>query len=129
MSFWGSIAQKSRTRTTCRARQALLSRLLAGEIPSYRFEKRYLCKDGTPVWVRVQLSSSPGTMARPIRISVVEDISERKRTRGRPPGARGAPAINSRHRARGPDHHETSAARSVRSAARRSACSDTRPRR
>ena len=30
--------------------QALLSRLLAGDIPSYRFEKRYLCKDGTPVW-------------------------------------------------------------------------------
>ena len=58
--------------------QALLSRLLAGEIPSYRFEKRYLCKDGTPVWVRVT-SSLARNNGETYRISVVEDISERKR--------------------------------------------------
>lgn len=52
-----------------------LARLLAGEIASYTIEKRYLRKDGQPVWVRVT-SSLAGSL--PYRISVVEDITERK---------------------------------------------------
>ena len=36
--------------------RVLAAQLLAGEIPSYRIEKRYLRKDGVPVWVRVTSS-------------------------------------------------------------------------
>ncbi|WP_448203480.1 PAS domain-containing protein [Azospirillum sp. sgz302134] len=61
------------------AEEALLDRLLGGDIPSYAIEKRYRRKDGRPVWVRVtsSLARITGTeMA--YRISIVEDITERK---------------------------------------------------
>ena len=57
---------------------ALAAQLLAGEIPSYRIEKRYLRKDGTPVWVRVTSSLASSNPAHTYRLSIVEDISERK---------------------------------------------------
>lgn len=53
-----------------------LQRLIAGDIPSYTLEKRYIRKDGTPVWVRVT-SSLAGSDA-DYRVSVIEDISDRK---------------------------------------------------
>jgi PAS domain S-box-containing protein len=59
--------------------QALLARLRSGEIESYVLEKRYLRKDGVPVWVRVTSSLTRGPHE-PHRISVVEDITDRKRT-------------------------------------------------
>jgi diguanylate cyclase (GGDEF)-like protein/PAS domain S-box-containing protein len=53
--------------------------LLAGEIASYAREKRYLRKDGTPLWVRVESSiAREGLPCEPYRISVVVDISERR---------------------------------------------------
>jgi PAS domain S-box-containing protein len=55
----------------------LFNRLLAGEIPSYSIEKRYLHKEGHPVWVRV--TSSLVRTSDPYRISIIEDITERKR--------------------------------------------------
>jgi diguanylate cyclase (GGDEF)-like protein len=53
--------------------------LLAGEIADYRFEKRYVRADGTPVWVSVfarTLEQKPGEPAS--LALVVEDITERR---------------------------------------------------
>ena len=58
--------------------RVLAAQLLAGEIPSYRVEKRYLRKDGTPVWVRVTSSLASSNPEHTYRLSIVEDISERK---------------------------------------------------
>jgi PAS domain S-box-containing protein len=60
------------------AEQVLLERLLRGEIASYRYEKRYLRKDGTSVWGRITSSLAGLGTAQAYRISIVEDISERK---------------------------------------------------
>ncbi|MGO4526120.1 PAS domain S-box protein [Microvirga sp. 2MCAF35] len=57
---------------------ALVAQLMARKIPSYRIEKRYLCKNGTIAWVRVSSSLAAADPERPYRISIVEDISERK---------------------------------------------------
>jgi PAS domain S-box-containing protein len=57
-----------------------LAALLAGDVASYALEKRYLRKSGESVWVRLtaSLAGDPGPGGNH-RISVVEDISERKR--------------------------------------------------
>ena len=62
------------------AEEALLDALLVGDIPSYALEKRYIRKDGSAVWVRVtsSLARITGT-EEAYRISIVEDITERKR--------------------------------------------------
>ena len=53
-------------------------RLLAGNIPSWQAEKRYLGKDGTVVWARVVVSLVRDPEGEPqYFIAVVEDISER----------------------------------------------------
>ncbi|MDX1932336.1 MAG: PAS domain S-box protein [Capsulimonadales bacterium] len=55
-------------------------RLLSGEIATYSMEKRYLCRDGAIVWVQLTVSLARATNGQPdYFISVVEDISERKR--------------------------------------------------
>jgi PAS domain S-box-containing protein len=53
--------------------------LLAGAIDHYALEKRYLAKNGAPVWVNITVSHPHG-MDFPCRrnIVVVEDITERK---------------------------------------------------
>ena len=54
--------------------------LLAGEIPTYSMEKRYIRKDGSVVWTNLTGSLVRGAVGEPrYFISVVEDISERKR--------------------------------------------------
>ncbi len=58
--------------------KALATQLMGGVIPSYRIEKRYLRKDGTPVWVRVTSSLASSRPDHTYRLSMVEDISERK---------------------------------------------------
>ena len=56
-------------------------RLRSGEIPSFTAEKRYLRKDGSPVWVRITVAQRCDADGRPLYdISIVEDISDRKRT-------------------------------------------------
>jgi diguanylate cyclase (GGDEF)-like protein/PAS domain S-box-containing protein len=56
-------------------------RLLRGEITSYVREKRYVRKDGRIIWVSLALSLVRGVDGRPLNvISVIEDISERKRS-------------------------------------------------
>lgn len=55
-------------------------RLLAGEIQTYTMEKRYIRKDDAIIWVNLTVSLVRDAADRPSYfISVVEDISERKR--------------------------------------------------
>jgi PAS domain S-box-containing protein len=62
----------------------LLSKLATGEIGEYTYEKRYLRKDGTPVWVSVTMSRARvSAIESPFAVAVVEDISERKRAEER----------------------------------------------
>lgn len=59
--------------------QAQGQRLVAGEIDSYRLEKRYIRKDGRVVWVLHSVGCIRAPAATPPRfVSVIEDISERK---------------------------------------------------
>jgi PAS domain S-box-containing protein len=61
------------------AQWPMLRQLLAGEIKSYSFEKRYERKDGTVTWGRVYKSLVRDPDNRPKHIiSIVEDITERK---------------------------------------------------
>jgi PAS domain S-box-containing protein len=57
----------------------LYESLIAGKIPFYRLEKRYVCKDGGNVWVeltRTLVSDAKGTPL--YAVGVVLDISDRK---------------------------------------------------
>ncbi|MBN2464176.1 PAS domain S-box protein [candidate division WOR-3 bacterium] len=54
--------------------------VLAGNIATYSMEKRYIRKDGSPVWVNLTVSLMREPDGRPRHfISVVEDVSARKR--------------------------------------------------
>ena len=56
-------------------------RVVRGEAPSYRIEKRYVRKDKTLVWVSVNMTVIHDAAGAPTRtIATIEDISERKRT-------------------------------------------------
>jgi PAS domain S-box-containing protein len=59
------------------------ARLRRGELRSYSLEKRYVRKDGSPVWIDVSVSlqrDAGGTPA--YTIAIIQDISERKRLEG-----------------------------------------------
>jgi PAS domain S-box-containing protein len=60
--------------------RSLLELLLASQIPGFVIEKRYLRRDGSPVWVRnsVSLVSDDRYKSRHL-ISICEDISQHKR--------------------------------------------------
>lgn len=58
--------------------QQLLNQLLAGQIPHACWEKRCLRKDGSPLWVR--MNSTVAKIRSPYRFSMIEDISDWKRT-------------------------------------------------
>jgi len=54
--------------------------LTRGEVPGYSLEKRYVRKDGTPVWIHITTSLQRDSAGSPAYvISIVQDISERKR--------------------------------------------------
>ncbi len=69
----------------------LARQLLAGEIPNYSLEKRYIRKDGSPVWVNISVSlrREPPShldflagkrLGKPkYFIGIIEDISDRKK--------------------------------------------------
>jgi PAS domain S-box-containing protein len=62
------------------AEAVLLKRLLRGEQESYNLEKRYLRKNGEPVWVNITSTAVRSSSGVPqYRITVVEDITIRKR--------------------------------------------------
>ncbi|HZY40834.1 MAG TPA: PAS domain S-box protein [Anaerolineae bacterium] len=60
--------------------QDYFRRILAGELDSASFEKRYVRRDGTPIWVIVSSSLIRDAQGQPSHfISEMQDISERKR--------------------------------------------------
>lgn len=60
--------------------QAKTAQLLAAEIASFSIEKRYLRRDGTPVWVNLTISPIRDVTGTLIMLcAVVEDIEARKR--------------------------------------------------
>src|SRR5258706_357598 len=62
----------------------LLRSFAAGERQECTYEKRYVCKDGSSLWVSVTMSRvSTGPESSPTAFAVVEDISERKRAEER----------------------------------------------
>ncbi len=57
----------------------LSDRLLAGEIPAFELEKRYVRKDGSTVWANLNVSLVRDRDGRPSHfVAIVEDISRRK---------------------------------------------------
>ena len=59
-------------------------RLMAGEIDSFKAEKRYLRKDGSPIWVHLTVATRRGVDGRRLHdISIVEDITERREAQSR----------------------------------------------
>ena len=60
--------------------QEAFERVVRGEAPDYRMEKRYIRKDGTLVWVNVNMTVIRDTAGQPTRtMATIEDITERKR--------------------------------------------------
>ena len=56
-----------------------LLRLSCGKIPSYQVEKRYIRKDGTPVWVDLKVILVCDAEGHPLHaLAVMADISDRK---------------------------------------------------
>lgn len=63
------------------ADMALAHRLLSGEIPNYRMEKRYLHKEGHVVWILLVQSLVRDTQGTPLYfIAQIKNITERKKT-------------------------------------------------
>lgn len=64
----------------CEANRVLAAELWAGKREGYQFEKPYLRKDGSWVWVRLHASLVPGTGSVPrFGLALCEDITERKK--------------------------------------------------
>jgi diguanylate cyclase (GGDEF)-like protein/PAS domain S-box-containing protein len=62
----------------------MAAKLHAGAIKSFKTEKRYLRKDGAPVWVGLTVAVKRDRAGKPLYdVSVVEDISGRKRAEER----------------------------------------------
>ena len=58
---------------------ALVERIARGEIDDYSLEKRYVAKDGSPIWVNLTVTAErdePGNVL--FYIAIAEDIGERK---------------------------------------------------
>ncbi len=63
----------------CGLEQPYLERLLAGEIPNFTIEKRYLHKDGRTVWVNLTKTLTRDASGQPQHfITAIADITERK---------------------------------------------------
>lgn len=60
---------------------AYVEQILAGNIPTFALEKRYVCKDSAIVWVNVTVSLVRSPAGQPkYLIAVIEDISDRKQS-------------------------------------------------
>lgn len=65
---------------TLEANREYIQQLVAGQIPNYTLEKRYIHKEGTLIWANVTVSLLRSPSGEPkYLISVIEDISRRKR--------------------------------------------------
>jgi PAS domain S-box-containing protein len=62
-----------------RADEELARRVAAGEIPTYTLEKRYLRRDGSPLWINLTVALARGGEGQEAYfISVIEDIQARR---------------------------------------------------
>ena len=62
------------------ANSELTAELLEGKRQYFEMEKRYRCKNGNLIWVRVHVSLVSGTQSIPrFLLAIVEDITERRR--------------------------------------------------
>ncbi len=60
--------------------QARVTRLLAGTVREVHVQRRWLRRDGTPVWTHTSVALLPGlSEATPLLVVVAKDISEQKR--------------------------------------------------
>lgn len=58
----------------------LMRQVFAGDIPHYTVEKRYVRKDGAPLWGKLTATVIGGTPGQPLHgLNMLEDITERKR--------------------------------------------------
>jgi len=58
----------------------VIARLIAGELTEFDVEKRYIRKDGTPVWAHTTVNLIRNQRGRPLRdFAVIQDIDARKR--------------------------------------------------
>ncbi len=56
------------------------AKMLAGKIPGYNLEKRYIRKDGSIVWVNSSISLAVDSSGKPIGIvGITEDVDERRK--------------------------------------------------
>ena len=59
---------------------AAFQRVVRGETPDYRMEKRYRHKDGSTVWVKINMTVIRDPAGQPIRtMAVIEDITDQMR--------------------------------------------------
>ncbi|MEQ1803940.1 MAG: PAS domain S-box protein [Burkholderiaceae bacterium] len=66
------------------ANAALATPMEAGELQNFALEKRYVCSDGGIVWARLSVAAVSDAMGRHLyRISVIEDITERRQAEAR----------------------------------------------
>jgi PAS domain S-box-containing protein len=57
------------------------TRVVRGEVPSYRIEIRYIRKDGAVVWVSINMTVIRDNEGRPVQtMTTIEDITERRRS-------------------------------------------------
>lgn len=62
------------------ASDALWARVRSGELPEFSIEKRYVRKDGSPVWVHVSANLLRDANGRPwLTAGLIEDITERRK--------------------------------------------------
>jgi PAS domain S-box-containing protein len=75
-----SLTSEDLTHPDDRPREAMLAqKMLLGEQDSYELEKRYLHRNGSPVWVAVTCSAARANGGAVLyRVSIIQDISDRK---------------------------------------------------
>lgn len=57
----------------------LFQRVIRGDLPAYHIEKRYICKNGSLLWVNINMTVLRSPHGRPLRtMATIEDISGRK---------------------------------------------------
>jgi PAS domain S-box-containing protein len=58
-----------------------VNRIVRGEIPSFRMEKRYICKDGRVIWGDMSTAAVCDARGKPLYlVTHVQDITERKKS-------------------------------------------------
>jgi PAS domain S-box-containing protein len=58
--------------------EGVLRRLMRGELESFSGERRFICRDGETIWVKLSISVVRDENRLPRGVAVIEDINERK---------------------------------------------------